>query len=69
MGAIYGIAGYDRNDKSKNDEKIKEMCELLGISKLKYTKIALSMGIRYIKMMKKAMNEIDTETFDGDLHQ
>ena len=67
MGAIYGIAGYDRNDKSKNDEKIKEMCEFLGISKLKFIKIALSMGIRSIKMMKKAMNEIDTETFDGDL--
>lgn len=67
MGAIYIIAGYDRNDKSKDDEKIKEMCELLGISKLKYTEIALSMGIRSIKMMKKAMNEIDTETFDGDL--
>lgn len=67
MGAIYIIAGYDRNDKSKDDEKMKEMCELLGISKLKYTIIALSMGIRSIKMMKKAMNEIDTETFDGDL--
>lgn len=64
MGLIYGIADYD---KSKDNEKIKEMCELLGISKLKYTKIALSMGIRSIKMMKKAMNEIDTETFDGDL--
>ncbi len=64
MGLIYGIADYD---KSKDNEKIKEMCELLGISKLKYTKIALSIGIRSIKMMKKAMNEIDTETFDGDL--
>lgn len=64
MGLIYGIADYD---KSKDNEKIKEMCELLGISKLKYTKIALSMGIRSIKMMKKAMNEIGTETFDGDL--
>ena len=64
MGLIYGIADYD---KSKDNEKIKEMCELLGISKLKYTKIALSMGIRSIKMMKKATNEIDTETFDGDL--
>jgi len=67
MGAIYIIAGYDRNDKSKDDEKIKEMCELLGISKLKYTEIALSMGIRSIKMIKKTMNGIDTETFDGDL--
>ncbi len=67
MGAIYIIAGYDRNDKSKDDEKIKEMCELLGISKLKYTIIALSMGIRSIKMIKKTMNGIDTETFDGDL--
>ena len=67
MGAIYGIAGYDRNDKSKDDEKIKEMCELLGISKLKYIKIALSMGIRSLKMMKKAMNEIDSETIDEDL--
>ncbi len=64
MGLIYGIADYD---KSKDNEKIKEMCELLGISKLKYTKIALSIGIRSIKMMKKVMNEIDTETFDGDL--
>lgn len=67
MGAIYIIAGYDRNDKSKDDEKIKEMCELLGISKLKYTEITLSMGIRSIKMIKKTMNGIDTETFDGDL--
>lgn len=59
MGAIYGIAGYDKNDKSKKAEKIEEMCKLLGISKFKYARIAISMGIRSLKAMKKAMNEMD----------
>lgn len=67
IGAVYAIAGYDRHDKSKDNEKMKEICELLGISKLKYIKIVLSMGIRSIKMMKKSMNEIDTETIDANL--
>ena len=66
MGAIYGIAGYDQNDKSKDAEKIEEMCQLLGISKFKYTRIAISMGIHSLKVMKKAMDEIDVETFDED---
>lgn len=64
IGAIYAIAGYDKNDKSKEKEKIEEICKLLGISKFKYTKIAISMGIRFLKVMNKAMNEVDDETFD-----
>ena len=67
MGAIYDIAGYDKNDKSKEAEKIKEICELLGISKLKYIKIVLRMVTHSIKMMKKAMNETDAEAIDENL--
>ena len=67
MGAIYNIAGYERNDKSSNHERIKEICDLLGISRLKYTKSALSMGIHSIKMMKESMNEINKEEVDRDL--
>jgi len=57
LGAIYGIAGYDKNDKTKDNEKIAEICELLGISKFKYKKTAISMAFRSIKTMKKAMDE------------
>ena len=42
------------------------MCQLLGISKFKYTRIAISMGIHSLKAMKKALDEIDVETFDED---
>ena len=66
MGAIYGIAGYDKNDKSKEDEKIAEMCELLDISILKYTRTAISMAFRSIKIMRKAMKETEIETLDGE---
>ena len=62
MGAIYGISGYDKNDKSKENEKIAEICELLGISKFKYTRTAISMAFRSIKTMRKAMKEIEIET-------
>jgi hypothetical protein len=40
---------------------------LVGISKLQYTKTALSIGIRSVKMMKKNYNEINSETNDSDL--
>ena len=66
MGAIYGIAGYDRNDKSNEKEKLAEMCKMLGISKAKYTTTAISMALTSAKFMKKQMAELDSETFDGD---
>jgi len=66
LGAIYGIAGYDKNDKTKDNEKIAEICELLGISKFKYKKTAISMAFRSIKTMKKAMDETEIETLDGE---
>jgi hypothetical protein len=64
MGTIYGIANYNQ---AKDKEKIEEICELVGISKLQYTKTALSIGIRSVKMMKKNYNEINSETNDSDL--
>ena len=66
LGAIYGIAGYDKNDKTKDNEKIAEICELLGISKFKYKKTAISMAFRSIKIMRKAMKETEIETLDGE---
>lgn len=65
MGMVYAIAGYDKNDKSRENEKIEEMCKFLGISKFKYTKIAISMGISSIKVM----NEMEFETFDGNFQK
>ena len=66
IGAIYGIAGYDKNDRSKDNEKIEEICKYLGISKIEYIVLTISIGIRSFKTMKKAMDEIESETFDDD---
>lgn len=66
FAVIYYIAGYDKNDRSKNYEKAKEISEFLGISKMKYLKTEISMGIKFIKLMKKAMNEPEIETLNDD---
>ena len=66
MGAIYGIAGYDKSDKAKENEKISEMCKLLGISKLKYTTTAMSMAFHSIRVIKKATDETKIETLDEE---
>ena len=52
MGLIYAIAGYDKNDKSKEKEKIKEICKFLGISKLRYIRTAFSIALHLLKAMK-----------------
>ena len=64
MGAIYNIADYDQ---AKDKEKIEEICELVGISKLQYTKTALSMGIRFVNMAKKTCNEMNNETINNNV--
>lgn len=61
MGMIYSIAGYDKNDKSKQNEKIKEICKMLEISKLRYMKTSFSMGIHFLKVMRELMNEKESE--------
>ena len=52
IGLIYVIAGYDKNDKSKEKEKLREICKLLKISKLKYIRTAFSMALHLLKTMK-----------------
>lgn len=52
MGMVYAIAGYDKNDKSQEEEKVREICKLLGISKLRYIVTTISMAIHVLKAMK-----------------
>lgn len=66
MGLIYAIAGYNENDKSKEEEQIKEMCEMLKISKEKYIRTTFSIEIRILKIMTKLKNENESEDLFGN---
>ena len=65
MAEVYAISGYPNNNFKKN-ERIKEICDVVNISKLKYTKAALSIGIKIIKLMKKTENDDDYEIIFED---
>lgn len=56
MEVIYEIAGYSNNDKLIDNKKIKEICDSLGISKIKYTLTNLSMGLSTLKAVSKLRN-------------
>lgn len=64
MGTIYNIAGYEKNDKSHENEKTEEICKVLGISKIKYIKTTILMGFHSIKILKNAAKEIDNTKVD-----
>lgn len=56
MEVIYEIAGYSNNDKLIDNKKIKEICDSLGISKIRYTLTNLSMGLSTLKAVSKLRN-------------
>ncbi len=62
INAIYVIAGYDKNDESQEEQRIGEICQLLGISKFEYTNIALSMVVSSLNILP----EINSETIGDD---
>lgn len=48
FGLIYLFAGYKKDDHSKDDEKLDEMCKFLNVSPIKYKFILLKMSIHSI---------------------
>lgn len=56
MEYIYEITGCNKYAKSLNINKTKEICEFLGISKLRYTLTNISMGLRSISLIHKLNN-------------
>lgn len=55
LGMIYGISGYT-NEECDN-ERQKEICELLGISKIKYQLILTKLSIRKVALIRKNEKE------------
>lgn len=51
MSLIFEIAGYNDNEKLMDSRKIKEICKLLHISKVRYTLTTISMGLRSLSNM------------------
>ena len=67
IGIIYGISGYDRNDKKNEEKIIEEICQTLGITKMRYKALGLKMEIKYYNIMKKEFDELRKEDDDEDL--
>lgn len=55
MNIIYEIAGFD--DKMLNVKKLDEICDTLGISKIRYALTNISMGLNTLKTSKLKNNE------------
>lgn len=53
MDTIYNIAGYDQDN---NKERVKEICNFLGISKLRYTLTNLAMDLHALNTISKYKN-------------
>lgn len=59
MSLIFEIAGYNDNEKLMDSSKVKEICKLLHISKIRYTLTTLSMGLRSLNNLSILRNGVD----------
>ena len=64
MAMVYNIAGYDGNDKSRDVEKMKEICQVIGITESDYLIVLINL-VTHMNSLKEKL-DFSEEEFGGE---